>query len=383
MEIFFVGDLYFNPNKPRKTMKIEKRILDIIQKSDLLCVNLEGVVTKHKGVESFFDKKGPCLQQDESRINKFIKEISEESDVEILFTEANNHIMDYNYESLRYTNQKLGEDKAFVNFIGAGSYEEAYKPFVFERDGIRVGIVSVAEAGFGVIKSELDKYGYAWFLHDSIFKNIDSLRKECDYVIVVSHAGLEEVDIPLPEIRKIYKMFVDMGADMVIGHHPHVIQGKEQYKEGIIYYSLGNFMFDEDDGDGEYNGQSVGIKVILGRECIIEEVPLLYCNGKLDYNRDSIDIFREACLKLQDADYLTSITDLCEKYYLEIYREYYRNIYRWKNLIYSFLKGIKSLDIHVELFDESWLYHNLEVETHRWTVMRGMEHHRRKERKKH
>lgn len=382
MELFFVGDLYFNPNKPQKTMKIEKGLLNTIQKSDLFCVNLEGVAIKHKDVESYANKKGPCLQQDESRLRKFIEVVSEESNVEILFTEANNHIMDYNYESLQYTNQKLSESKAFVNFIGAGNYEEAYKPFVFERDGIRVGIISIAEAGFGVIKSELDKHGYAWFLHDKVFENIGKLRKKCDYVIVVNHAGLEEVDIPLPEIKKIYKMFIDMGADVVIGHHPHVIQGKEQYKQGVIYYSLGNFMFDEDDGDGEYNGQSIGIKVILDKECIIEEVPLLYCNGKLDYSRDSIDIFREVCFKLQSDGYLTLITNLCEKLYLEVYKEYYCNVHGWKNLIYSLLKGIKKLNIHIELFDENWLYHNLEIETHRWTVMRGMEQHRRKEKRR-
>lgn len=378
MELFFVGDLYLNPNKTNKKIEVGKYFLDSINRTDLFCVNLEGVMTSAKVGRRYPDKKGPCILQDDSRVLKFLKEISKDSNIEILLTEANNHIMDYNYEGLLYTNREIKECITSANLIGAGSYKEAYVPFVFEKGGVSVGIISAAEAGFGVAKSELDEFGYAWFLHDRVFENIVQLKEKCDYVIVVSHAGLEEVDIPLPEIRKIYRLFIEAGANLIIGHHPHVIQGREIYKDGIIYYSLGNFMFDEDDGDSEYNGQSIGVKVTIGQENKIEEFPLLYCDGKVDYNSDSEMIFNEACLRLQSEKYLNSINRICEKFYLEVYKGYYCNIHGLEEPMYNLLKVLKSLIKNDDLFDENWLYHNLEIETHRWTVMRGMEQHKRR-----
>lgn len=378
MELFFVGDLYYNPNKSNKKIEFSEDLLELIQCTDLFCANLEGVMTRESKTKSNVDKKGPCIKQDAERIKKFIEEITKESNVSILLTEANNHIMDYNYESLQYTNQEIRNYKRNVNLIGAGTYKEAYEPFIFEKEGKSVGVISVAEAGFGVVKLEADEYGYAWFLHENVFDNITKIKEKCDYTVVVSHAGLEEVDIPLPEIRKLYRSFVEAGADLIIGHHPHAIQGKESYKNGLIYYSLGNFMFDEDDGDGEYNGHSIGVKITIGEENVIKEVPLLYCDGRVGYDMISQQIFDNACLKLQEERYDYLINDICEKFYVDVYKGYYCNVHGLENPIYNLLKVLKSLIINKELFDENWLYHNLEIETHRWTVMRGLEEHKRK-----
>lgn len=378
MKLFFVGDLYFNPNKSNKKMSIGNDLLDIIKDSDLFCVNLEGVMTQESNARKYPNKKGPCIRQDEDRVWQFLKEVEAASDAEIVFTEANNHIMDFCCEGLQYTNRRLQQLSSRLHMIGAGKYEEAYAPFIFEQEGIRVGMISVAEAGFGVAKSEEDNYGYAWFLHENVTKNIADLRRKCNCVIVVSHAGLEEVDIPLPEIREVYKAYIDAGADFVIGHHPHVIQGKENYENGLIYYSLGNFMFDEDDGDGEYNGRSIGVMLSLGQDQMTEEIPILYQNGMVEYDSASEKIFSRVCTKLQDAGYMTQITEICEKYYLETYRGYYCNIHGSRHPIYNIVLAIKALFIKSSRFDENWLYHNLEIETHRWTVLRGLEQHRRK-----
>lgn len=378
MNLFFVGDLYYSPNKTNKKMEFGIDLLNEIRSTDLFCVNLEGAMTLGKATQSDMRKKGPCIRQDSVRIKKFIEVVSEGDGANILLTEANNHIMDYKREGLQFTNQEINELNTKVSMIGAGNYEEAYIPFIYEKGGISVGIISIAEAGFGVAKSELDKYGYAWFLHEKVFDNIKRLREKCDYVIVVSHAGLEEIDIPLPEIRKVYKNFIDVGADLIIGHHPHVIQGKENYKSGTIYYSLGNFMFDEEDGDAEYNGQSIGVKVTLGKKNIIEEVPLLYCAGVIDYSCESQSIFNDVCKKLQSDRYIEIINDICEKFYLEVYKGYYCNVHGLEGKILNLAKVLKALITKKELFDEDWLFHNLEIETHRWTVMRGMEQHKRR-----
>lgn len=59
------------------------------------------------------------------------------------------------------------------------------------------------------------------------------------------HAGAENWDFPLPEIRELYKKYIDWGADVIIGNHPHVAQGWEIYEDKWIFYSLGNFAFYE------------------------------------------------------------------------------------------------------------------------------------------
>jgi poly-gamma-glutamate synthesis protein (capsule biosynthesis protein) len=77
-----------------------------------------------------------------------------------------------------------------------------------------------------------------------VLKDIDSLGNEADYVVVSCHWGIEFVDFPSPNIKRLARQMADAGADIILGHHPHVPQGIEKYKDSIIFYSLGNFLFD-------------------------------------------------------------------------------------------------------------------------------------------
>lgn len=79
---------------------------------------------------------------------------------------------------------------------------------------------------------------------DSIVEDIAKLRDKVDVVIVTVHWGKEYVNEPTAEQRLLAHAAVDAGAHLVLGHHPHVLQGIEFYKDGVIAYSLGNFVFD-------------------------------------------------------------------------------------------------------------------------------------------
>jgi len=72
---------------------------------------------------------------------------------------------------------------------------------------------------------------------------ITAAAEQADLVLVSVHLGTEFVHLPQPETIRFYRELIDAGADVVIGHHPHVVQGVERYKEGFIFYSLGNFSF--------------------------------------------------------------------------------------------------------------------------------------------
>lgn len=157
---------------------------------------------------------------------------------------ANNHMMDYGKTGLNKTIQEI--KAANLECIGAGSnFREAYQPLIKEINGMKIGFINACEAQFGVIDYFRETgAGYAWINHREIDEQIIALKKQCDFVILLAHAGLEHYDIPQKEWRHRYKHFCNIGADAIIGSHPHVPQGYEYHNDSIIFYSLGNFYFD-------------------------------------------------------------------------------------------------------------------------------------------
>jgi poly-gamma-glutamate synthesis protein (capsule biosynthesis protein) len=158
---------------------------------------------------------------------------------------ANNHIMDYGPDALSDTLDLLGQ--AGIAYAGAGiNSAEAQKHSTFEVKGSRVAFFAysavVPEGSWATSK----RPGTAttrenWSTRQSA---IEAASKEHDFVIVSFHWGLEYEDHPQEYQRDYARRVIDAGADMVIGHHPHVIQGIELYKGKIIAYSLGDFVFD-------------------------------------------------------------------------------------------------------------------------------------------
>jgi len=158
---------------------------------------------------------------------------------------ANNHVMDFGLDGLNATIDAA--QAAQLDTLGAGrTAGVAYTPLVREVGGVRVGIVNACEAQFGVLDffSDDASPGYAWINSPRVDQAVISLRGSCDFVVVLAHAGLEHYGIPQKEWRIRYKHLCAIGADAVVGSHPHVPQGYEWYGESIIIYSLGNFYFD-------------------------------------------------------------------------------------------------------------------------------------------
>ncbi len=358
MKLAFTGDIYFSTNRKKTKFTVTEKIKNIINQCDKVCINLEGPVKADKDVPS--KKIGPGIYQDRERVELITKESK------LIYNLANNHIMDYGKSGYINTISVIGNE-----YFGAGTNERAYEPYIVESDGIKVALISVSEAGFGVVKSnENDEYGYAWFRDKKIEECIKKYKEICDYVVVISHAGLEDINIPLPEIRDLYREYIDMGADLIIGHHPHVIQGMEEYKGRQIYYSLGNCIFDRIDGKGEYNPDSIGVVANFDDGVKTEVIPLLYTNGILDVS-DNNELYEAACKRLSNDNYLSDITNVCREYYEKYYRMYYRGINGRNNRLYNAWKAFLYL-IGFNTFNDDMVYHNLEIETHYWTTTRGL-----------
>lgn len=157
---------------------------------------------------------------------------------------ANNHILDQGVEGLVDTLTYLKEYG--IAHTGAGmSRDEAYAPAYLERKGMKIALLGfsrvVPETSW---KAEGNRAGVAE-AYDSTgaVKAIQEARKKADLVIVVAHWGEERVSTPNSDQTRLAHEFVDAGADLVIGGHPHVLQGLEYYKGKWIAYSTGNFIF--------------------------------------------------------------------------------------------------------------------------------------------
>ncbi|MEJ8548613.1 CapA family protein [Brevibacillus borstelensis] len=157
---------------------------------------------------------------------------------------ANNHSMDQGESGLLDTFQVLeGNDIAYV---GAGrDAEQAYSPVYVERNGIRMAFF-----GFSRVLPNISWYAgknkpgiAASYDPARAVDAIKQARSQADLVIVIAHWGKEREDYPVDHQIELSRAYIHAGADLVIGGHPHVLQGFEQYNQKWIAYSLGNFIF--------------------------------------------------------------------------------------------------------------------------------------------
>lgn len=154
---------------------------------------------------------------------------------------ANNHIADQGSVGIRNTQNYL--TKLGIKHSGAGQISHL-SDFVsyLNIKGIKLACLSLADNDSGTAPQS---HGINYFLGDDprLEKLIKKLKNSCDLVIIHSHGGIEEV--PLPPSYRITKLrqYVDWGADLVIGAHPHVAQLWESYHDGYIFYSLGDYYF--------------------------------------------------------------------------------------------------------------------------------------------
>lgn len=159
---------------------------------------------------------------------------------------ANNHVIDYGYEAFTDTFNNL--DNYNIKYVGAGkNKEEANKEQCFNVNDLRICyMASTSILGYSHWKAESDKSGVMYFNkenYEEILNKIKSVKATCDYLIYNVHWGVEYSNYPTESQKELAHMLVDAGVDILVGHHPHVLQGVEYYKNSLIMYSLGNFIF--------------------------------------------------------------------------------------------------------------------------------------------
>jgi poly-gamma-glutamate capsule biosynthesis protein CapA/YwtB (metallophosphatase superfamily) len=237
IELLFCGDL-------APIGRNEKLILDgvdlfedvksDIKKADLAFVNLEAPLTSsnHK-----INKNGPCLKANPNTIDA-IKNAGFN-----LIGLANNHIMDYDEQGLLDTQNSCA--KIGLETVGAGkNLKESQAIYYKKIKKTIIAIIAIAEHEFSIANE--DNAGCAPLDMIDNYNQIKEAKANADVVILTLHGGNEYFQYPRPGLRKICKHFVDLGVDAVICHHIHTVGAYEEYKGKFISYGLGNFLFDSE-----------------------------------------------------------------------------------------------------------------------------------------
>jgi len=187
-----------------------------------------------------------------------------------LISLANNHAFDYGREALEDCLAKLS--KAGIDYVGAGFNEgEAYggrTPVIKEIEGTKIGFLAYTNLGPESWKASEKNSGIAWISEkdfEKIKKDIENAKSQADILIVSLHAGEEYAAEPTQFQIEFSKAAIDAGADLVIGHHPHVVQKSEKYKDKWIFYSLGNFVFDQSFSQETMRGKILEILIKDGK----------------------------------------------------------------------------------------------------------------------
>ena len=163
---------------------------------------------------------------------------------------GNNHARDYGSVALKDTIKLLDKNK--IGNAGAGSSSaSAFRPTYITRNGAKIAFLSYSQIGPASFKAGTGRSGTAYTQNlATVTRAIKAADKKADYVIVSFHWGIERRHTPTATQVKFGRAAIRSGANLVLSHHPHVIEGVEFYKKGLIAYSLGNFVFSPGSDEG-------------------------------------------------------------------------------------------------------------------------------------
>jgi len=257
ISLIFTGDIMLNRGV-RKSVEqnfnndygfLFVNILESLEEADILFGNLEGPASDQgKDVRNLYSfRMNPVVLPVLSRLGFDIVSV------------ANNHANDWGQEAFKDTLIRIQENG--LMFVGGGlNKAETEKVKIIERDGIKIGFLGFCDVCSINVESQEDQPGLL-FANNPRFKEIiNEAKNEVDFLITTFHWGNEYVKANDRQ-KKFARLAIDSGANLVIGHHPHVAQETEKYKGGFIAYSLGNFIFDQSWSEETMKGLILEVKI--------------------------------------------------------------------------------------------------------------------------
>ena len=292
--IIFTGDIGFDRYMDRKWEDehfLSDDILDFFGSADHVIANVEGALTNaeddgSKGI--FFHSMNPEAVAILEKIN---------ADIYCL---ANNHTMDAGRKGIEDT-LALAETMG-CKTVGAGlDIDEASSPVYLSEAG-GIGIIAVGYRPDCIAAGEQKPGTFQWDDMERIEARVKEIKDRCRWCIIIAHGGEEFAALPSPYTRDRYLKYIDFGADIVIGHHPHVPENYEILKDGqkAVFYSLGNFIFDTDYqrahtftdigvllklvlNEERFSFDAIGAKLLRGDQKIsLAPIPAIFTNVPAD-----------------------------------------------------------------------------------------------------
>ncbi len=223
-----------------------KNAESLFQNDDITFLNLEGPVSdKGHIVGSIYSFE----------MDPVILPVIKNTGVDIV-SFANNHVGDYTVLAFKDTLTRLTENN--ILYTGAGlNYTEAKAPTIISKNGMNIGYLAFSDVGpnwlpakdgakneDGTLQNKNDSAGILLANNPNLAEIISSAKTQVDVLVVSFHWGDEYKEHNARQ-SKLAHLSIDSGADIIVGHHPHVAQDLEIYKDKLIIYSLGNFIFDQ------------------------------------------------------------------------------------------------------------------------------------------
>lgn len=367
MRINFFGDFVSYPPFSNDLL-LSNDLRALIEDADVNVVNYEAPVRSGNCVA--INKSGSSLCQNAKSAAWLLQ------DGFTVASLANNHVMDFGDEGLAATQEAL---KSMAT-LGAGTWKEAYSPLVMEIEGCKVAFLSLTHCEFGTLTDKWDQRfskGTAWINHPEVDRIITETRKEMDYLFIVAHAGLENVEQPLPEWRDRYRSFIRLGCDGVIASHPHIPQGWEMFEEKPIVYSLGNFYFPKPVQKPWYWYRSLCATIVCeGNDIRLGVVPIVFHNKliELDKSPETAGYLNRINETLSNPElYTKEIQQICSQK-LDAYYHLFEagGLTRCKKSIWDWTKFILKKILRRSNLNTAHLINNLWCESHRYCICRAL-----------
>lgn len=306
------------------------KIRNVLQEADIVVGNLEAVLSDHK--------KSKWVSTQYLRANPRAASTLKECGFSVMSV-ANNHSVQHGEDAFDDTVRMLRSTGiAPVGVRGVGEFFSA--PYIVAKRGISFGFLAYSmrpeeyrpgQSRYAQVDVELQL--------GRILDDITTLRSRVDFLILSVHWGDEFIRIPSPKIVAIAHSLIDSGADVILGHHPHVLQGVEKYRNGVIAYSLGNFVFDR---MTERSDESMILRIEFGRGRInnVNTIPVAI-NSLLQpeaLTGEAARVLSEEIVRISDFvssytvdedEYQRFLSQCFDQYRKRIYVHYLKNIHRY------------------------------------------------------
>lgn len=239
ISLSFFGDISLNgllcdPNYFQEMKSSVSSVNQLLKNSDLVVGNWESPVSKQF---NFNDQKTPVLSTTIDSSEQFTSSIRFD-----LFTLGNNHIGDCMDEGLETTVDFFNSHN--IDTIGAGfTQPAAAKPYIRQIKNKTIGIINLIGPETNPRIHTKSTICVNYIDESNIIDQIKNLKDRVDYTILILHWGSEYNQYPSLKQQTLARQCIDNGAKVIIGHHSHCVQGIEEYNNGLICYSLGNFLF--------------------------------------------------------------------------------------------------------------------------------------------